>query len=241
MCWSAPTMSKIRIYVEPGKILDVVKIDDNDTVHKIKDVLRLREDSAVYVFDGKGSEYFCKVKEMRKNEVILIKENLSRKEKYQEKKIVLGFPLLKEEKIDFILQKATELGVYSFVPFVCRNSIQKNPSSLKLLRWEKIIIEAARQSGRLWIPGIDQAGSFQEVMDGKYEVKLVACAGKEKFNPGIVKNYKNILIIVGPEGDFSDSEFAVMNENGFLPVNLSMNILRVETAAIFAVGLLNFL
>ena len=232
-------MSKSRIYIGPDSIGDFLTLDDRDVIHKLKDVLRCKEGSDIYVFDGKGKEYIFKIKEIKKNTVVLGKVELSREENFKGRKIALGFPLVKEDKIDFILQKATELGVYSFIPFVCQRSINVKPSAKKLQRWQRIVIEAARQSERLWIPEIEEVLSFTELIAGDYKKKLVACAQGKEFNPAMLTEEKELLAVVGPEGDFSDSEYRVLGENDFQPINLSEHILRVETAAVFFVGMLN--
>ncbi|MBU0693685.1 MAG: 16S rRNA (uracil(1498)-N(3))-methyltransferase [Candidatus Omnitrophica bacterium] len=233
-------MSKIRVYIEPEKISEFIDLDEKGIIHKVKDVLRLKVNEELYIFDGKGREYLYEIKKLKNRSVLIEKKAIEKEQSLPEKKIILGFPFLKEEKIDFILQKATELGVFAFIPFICERSIRMVPSPNKLTRWKKIIIEAARQSERLWIPQIYDALDFKEIAKSNYKVKLVAAFHGSNLEEIINKEWKEILIIVGPKGDLTQPELAKLKENNFQFVRLSSHILKAETAAIFAVGLINY-
>lgn len=233
-------MSKIRIYVESKDLGDIVKVKDKAAVHKIKDVLRLKQGNFVYAFDGIGGEYLYKISRIERSAFILEKEKYNKREGSPKNKIILGFPLIKEEKIDFILQKASELGVFGFLPFVSRRSLQIKPSIAKIKRWKKIVIEAVRQSGRLWIPQIHKVESLAEITMKDYCLKFFTSIKGKKLETVFSKGANDILVIVGPEGDFTSSEVNILKIKGFLPLRLSSNILRSETAAVFAVGLISY-
>lgn len=236
-------MSKVRIYIEPKGIRDFVEIADREIIHKVKDVLRFVEGEDIYIFDGEGKEYVYKIEAVNKNSISLRKERLEREENPPLRKVILGFPLIKEDKVDLILQKATELGVFAFAPFMCEHSLRIKPSEAKIQRWQRIVIEAARQSIRLWIPQIYGVRGVDDIVKSGYKVKLAACyEGKnlgELINSEQLKE-SEILVVVGPEGDFSPLEYEVLDKNGFLRLKLSSNILRVETAAIFVAGLVSY-
>ncbi|UCG35530.1 MAG: 16S rRNA (uracil(1498)-N(3))-methyltransferase [Candidatus Omnitrophota bacterium] len=234
-------MSKIRIHIEPGKITDTVSLEEKEVVHKLKNVLRLKKDDELYVFDGKGEEYLYKIKNIVKGKIYIEKVGRERKEDIPARRIALGFPLTKEEKIDFILQKATELGALSFIPFNCERCVHKAPSAKRLERWEKIIIEATRQSGRLWIPELHPVMEFKDIVGMSFQVKLAASIKGTGAKRVIDTQWGHVLIIVGPEGDLSESEESLLRENNFNFIKLSEHLLRVETAAVFAVGLINHL
>lgn len=233
-------MSKIRIYVELKDLGDTVEVRDKAAVHKIKDVLRLKKGDSVYTFDGVGGEYLYKISRIGRSVFILDKEKYSKRKILPEDKIILGFPLIKEEKIDFILQKATELGVMGFLPFVCQRSLKIKLSVSKIRRWEKIVVEAVRQSGRLWIPRIHKVKSLDEITMKDYSLKFFASIKGRKLETVFNKGANDILIIIGPEGDFTSSEVNILKIKGFIPLRLSSNILRSETAAVFAVGLISY-
>ncbi len=229
-------MSKIRIFIEPQSIGDLVEITDKNIVHKISNVLRLKEKDSIYVFDGEGREYLYEIQRMEKKYFIIKKRKKGRDEPPPLVKLILGFPLIREEKVDFILQKATELGVDGFIPFICSRSLRVKPSESKVKRWRKIVIEAVRQSGRLWIPEVYSVLDFEEVIQQRFSLKLSASIEGENLQKVLNKRIKDILVVVGPEGDFSLKEQEELKVRGFKFIRLSDNILRTETAAMFATG-----
>jgi len=229
-------MSKIRIFIEPQSIGDLVEITDKNIVHKISNVLRLKEKDSIYVFDGEGREYLYEIQRMEKKYFIIKKRKKGRDEPPPLVKLILGFPLIREEKVDFILQKATELGVDGFIPFICSRSLRVKPSESKVKRWRKIVIEAVRQSGRLWIPEVYSVLDFEEVIQQRFSLKLSASIEGENLQKVLNKRIKDILVVVGPEGDFSLKEQEELKVRGFKFIRLSDNILRTETAAMFVTG-----
>ena len=234
-------MSKVRVYLQPKDIKDTVLLDDKDTLHKLKSVLRIKADDEIYVFDGQGQEYLYKVVSLKRNSIGLSQLKISRKEDIPQKRITLAIPLVKEERIDFILQKATELGVFSFIPFICQRSINKPPSSKKIERWNRIVTEAVRQSERLWLPKIKPVITFDELLQSDITVKL-ACSLKGVEAKHLVQDkWSDVLAVIGPEGDFAQEEERKFYDNDFKFIKLSPYLLRVETAAICAVALINHL
>jgi len=233
-------MSKVRVYIEPRNIKDLIEVSGRDTVHKLKNVLRLRKGQSLYVFDGKGREFLYKIESVEKKKVLLRKSSLCRENPGSGRKVVLAFPLTKESKIDIILQKSTELGVAGFIPYTCERSLKSELSASKLKRWSKIVMEAVRQSEALWPPFIGKVYSFKELLDSEYELKLAASIEGLRAEDIVDKNSEKALIVVGPEGDFSPSEYKSLKENGFKFISLSSNLLKVETAAVFSVGLIKY-
>ncbi len=233
-------MSKIRIYIEQERIKELVNVTDRGGVHKLCDVLRLKENDLIYVFDGKGKEYLYNIRNIDKRSVLIEKIKKEREEGPSTVKVVLGFPLMREDKIDFILTKATELGVDGFIPFISSRSLSAKPKETKLRRWHRIVIEAVRQCGRLWIPEISNVLEFDEVLRREFSLKLAASVNGMSPQEvlGVSKNIKDILVVVGPEGDFSFAEYEKLKSAGFKFLRLSENILRAETAAMFAIGVI---
>ncbi len=232
-------MSKIRIYIKPEKIGKVIVLTERDVIHKIRDVLRLKKGEAIYIFDGEGKEYIYKLEKLEKRTILAKREVESRKVIFPSERLTLAFPLVKEEKINFILQKSTELGIRGFIPFTCERSFKVGSCAKKLERWRKIIIEACRQSERLWIPSLQDIVDFKKVIAGDFKIKLAASIAGRKIQNAIDKE-GDILFIVGPTGDFSPREYKELEAKKFNPVNLSPHLLRTETAAVIGVGLVNY-
>lgn len=233
-------MSKVRLFYNKNEISGTIDIKDKETLHKANDVLALKNGEKVYLFDGEGTEYRYKITEGGRKSLTLEKEAVERTENEPYEKITLAIPLVKEQKIEFIIQKATELGIWNFQPFISERSIQGKPSAGKTERWEKIIQEATRQSERLWLPTINDTIDFNDLIEQDFSLKLAASIKGEKISDVAKDKYKRILIIIGPEGDFSAAECEKLKNNGFTFLKLSENILRVETASIAACGLIGF-
>ncbi|MDP8290230.1 MAG: RsmE family RNA methyltransferase [Candidatus Susulua stagnicola] len=233
-------MPKIRIYIEPKDINNFIEVKDLNIVHKIKNVLRLRKEDILYIFDGQGKEYLSQIEIIAKKSIIIKIDKLFADGVILNKKITLGFPLVKESKISFILQKATELGVNHFIPFVSERSLRGQISDNKIEKWKKIIIEAVRQSERLWIPTISKVLNFKEIIKSNNRVKLVTSVNGKKINTILNGKEEDVFVVVGPEGGFSSLENDQLKNNNFKFFNLSSHILRVETASLFSVGLINY-
>jgi 16S rRNA (uracil1498-N3)-methyltransferase len=233
-------MSKIRIYIEPEKVGDFIKIIDMGTVHKLKHVLRLTEGDEVFIFDGAGREYTAAIKYLQNDSITLRLGELSRAQESLAVKVDLIFPLTKEEKVDLILQKCTELGVNAFYPFIANRGLKIHPSDSKFTRWNNIVIEAARQSERLWLPTLHEPKSLDAIVAQNYDKKIFADFSGASFRGQLTKDCKSLLLAVGPEGDFSDSEKEYLTSCGFSAANIGKNILRLETAAIFFTGLATY-
>ncbi|MBP7088240.1 MAG: 16S rRNA (uracil(1498)-N(3))-methyltransferase [Candidatus Omnitrophica bacterium] len=233
-------MQRIRIYIKPASISDVISISDKNILNKLRNVLRLRKGHRINVFDGAGREFVYEIEELDRKYCSIRQKNILKKVKPLQKKITLAFPLVREEKLDFILQKSTELGVYEFIPFICERSLNIKCSEAKSERWKKIIREAARQSERLWLPQLNRIISFNDMISSEYDYKIVASASGDYFGGNFKGNNYSIIIVVGPEGGFSDSENQFLKDKHFKFVKLLENILRVETACIFSVGLVNY-
>lgn len=166
--------------------------------------------------------------------------------KIEDKEIILAIPLLKEQKMDLVLQKATELGVTKIIPVTMERSIVKLADSKevkKIDRWSKICKEASEQSKRNSIPVISNIMTLKELV--KEEGIKIVCSTIEKENNlkkflTEHKNYDKIIIVVGPEGGISSKEEEYLVSEGFTRVSLGKRIMRVETVPIFILSALNY-
>ena len=158
--------------------------------------------------------------------------------------VVLCIPLLKEQKMDYILQKATELGVNEIVPVILERSIIKldtEKEDKKIARWDKIVKEASEQSKRVDIPIIRRIHKLDEL---KYfnGLKLV-CSTVEKDNniKKVLRKAKDtIIFVIGPEGGISPKEEEKLNEMGYISTSLGSRIMRVETVPLYIMSVVNY-
>lgn len=219
------------------------KLKEDDIYH-ITRVMRMKENDLIEVVYEK-EVYLCSLT-FNNSEVNV---NLNKKlqtENSNNHEIVLIIPLLKEAKMDLILQKATELGVNKIIPVMMERSIvhlDSQRESKKIERWSKICKEASEQSMRVTIPVITEVKSLKDLdkIDG---LKLV-CSTIEKKNTIKMflhsnKSYDKINIVIGPEGGLSLKEEEYLKNIGFTPVSLGKRIMRVETVPLFILSVLNY-
>jgi 16S rRNA (uracil1498-N3)-methyltransferase len=224
-------------------------IDDPEEIRHIRKVLRLGEGDSVVLFDGEGKEYRASIAQVSPGRIILTlaPEGTSARAE-SPLRIVLGMALLKSSKFEWLLQKATELGVSEVLPFSSSRVIPRReagPSRVRLARWEKIVAGAAGQCGRSLLPRVHPPCSFEEVLEtDRGEALKIFLWEKEEtktLGDALTTTPPEIFLLVGPEGGFSDPEALRAQEAGFQPVRLGPRILRAETAAIAGVTLLQFI
>ena len=161
-------------------------------------------------------------------------------------RVTLGQGLPKSNKIDVIMQKATELGVAEIVPLITeRTMVKVRDEEKRITRWQKICREAAMQSSRIDIPKVCQVQSFRDFLltlaPGPLTLNLLPWEqGTQPIKSVLRENegVKNIVVLIGPEGGFSRAEAGVAKEKGFHLVSLGPNILRTETAAIAVLSMI---
>ncbi len=214
----------------------------DDDYHHIKNVMRMNvNDKIEVVFEKKV--YECIIKSEDYKTVEIDKElNIDLKDEIE---ITLVIPLLKEQKMDFVLQKATELGISKIIPYYAQRSIVKDISEKedkKIIRWSRICKEASEQSKRNTIPIITTVKRIEDLnLDG---VKLVCstCEKNENLKMFLQSQniYDKITIVVGPEGGLTSNEEQKFNSLGYKSVTLGNRIMRVETVPIFILSVLNY-
>lgn len=215
----------------------------NDDIYHIKTVMRMKENEKIIVV-YENIPYLCELENVNQNLTVSIKEQMEIK-KDKLPKITLIIPLLKEQKMDLILQKSTELGVYEIIPVILSRSIIKideKKESNKIDRWMRIVKEASEQSHRNEIPTITSIKKIEEL-----ELKdlNIVCSTRERAN-NIKYTLKNnsscdtINVVVGPEGGLTEKEEEILLEKGFEAVTLGTRIMRVETVPIYIMSVINY-
>jgi len=202
--------------------------------HHLVKVRRIKKGELVRITDGAGKnylaivEYIDRIKKLVR--VRIVSYNLDTELDF---KLGLGFALIKKPRLEFLLEKCTELGVAEFIPLICERSIVLKSEVEE--RWLKILKEAVKQSGRSRIPEIRKPLRLEKIEEiaQNYDTWLFGDINGEKLIPEINPE-GDILVIIGPEGGFTENEKKFLLSKGFLNVKLAKTILRAETAAISA-------
>jgi 16S rRNA (uracil1498-N3)-methyltransferase len=232
---------KVRIYLDKKLNLDLVLILEKEDAHYLTNVMRLREGDNLFLFNSKDGEFKGEItssdKKNTKVKLISKIENINKPGK-----ISLIFSLIKSSKLDYLIQKCTEVGIKSFFPVISEKSIAKN---LNIQRTEKIIKESCEQSNQLYLPAIHAVEKLEKKLKSLDKNSILFFADINSSNEKIeevLENNKNceFYLLVGPEGDFSLKERDLLNSmSNCIPISLGQNILRSETAAVVGLAILN--
>jgi 16S rRNA (uracil1498-N3)-methyltransferase len=218
---------------------DSVTIDQLQQVHHIKNVLCLKPAEVTEIFDEHSNLYRCQVKELLKHKVILKIIAKEKAKTVSQVKVTIACAIPKNFKIDDIIDKLTQLGVARIIPLITERVIVKLDDKKKELRnkrWEKIAQSASCQSKRNDFVILEPIQNFSDLIKSsqEYDLKIIpALCAKHRGLRQVLEgaNFKNIIVLIGPEGDFSDQEVIAAKACGFIPVSLGHLVLRVETAA----------
>ena len=232
---------KIRLYFSDKIYSDLIAPLTKDQSHYIKDVMRLKLGDNLSVFNTQG-EWNVTIEKYEKGSAY-IKILDKARDKENEKNIWLAFSPIKQNPLNFIIQKGTELGVQKFIPILSERTIVKE---VNLERVKKIIVEASEQSNRISVPEIKNLEPLKKFLSQfPKNGCLIFCDINCDKN-----NLKNILskkiegpvcVLIGPEGDFSEAERqSIIELDQACSLSLANNILRAETAAITAVSIVNY-
>jgi 16S rRNA (uracil1498-N3)-methyltransferase len=234
-----------RFFISPEQVIGQgITISGEDVRHIVK-VLRMKTGDELLLCDGKGTEYSVKIAQVNSTEITTEVMARSKREiRYPLVTLCQGLP--KSDKMDWIVQKSTELGVASIRPLVTERTIVKiRDEEKRVSRWQKIAREAAMQSNRPDIPAVGRIVSFNDFLRTlnselptllllPWEEGTTPIKGILRANPGIA----NIIVLIGPEGGFSVQEAEEAKEKGFHLVSLGQNILRTETAAMAVLSMI---
>lgn len=220
-----------------------LKLDKKDINHIIN-VMRLNVNDQIKLINN-GTIYDAIITKIEKNNVlyeIIKKEELKSLKDY---KVIIACSIIKEQKMDYLLQKATELGVDEIIPIISERTIVKvKQASSKIDRWNRIIKESVEQSHRVSIPIIKDIISLKELSNLEYSIKILCNTNEKSKNIKKVlqdsKKRDTIIIVVGPEGGFTDSEINYLENSGFISTSLGKNILRAETVPLYVLSVINY-
>lgn len=240
----------MRIYCPLENISkNSITILDRGQIRHLSRVMRLKVGGGLRIFDGQSREYECVISAIARDRVALAIQGVKKIAEDKSLSICLACAIPKKAKIDFIIEKAVELGVGRIIPLRTERTIVKiglEGVQRKLKRWQAIAREAAKQCGRVTLPVIEPVTPFKDAL-GKikeYDLSLIPNLGTDTQNINeIISNFKgrSIIIFIGPEGDFSESEIALSRAAGARGASLGDLTLKVDTAAIAVVSFLRFL
>jgi 16S rRNA (uracil1498-N3)-methyltransferase len=217
-------------------------ISDRDQIHQIAKVLRLKpEDTIIGIWQEK--EFLLKIIEICTQSIKLETiEELESSHKELNYYLRVLIPLLKGEKTEWVLQKCTELGVYEFQFVDLERSLKQSINwEHKLQRWQKIVTEAVEQSERVKIPIIKKPINLQDftIQDNELGIAFIERISDNPTPSLNTQNYKQISLLFGPEGGFTEQEKLLIKQKGFQTISLGARILRAETAIVVGSGLLS--
>ena len=230
-------MSNIRLFYRESLSLNLTATLDKSQSHYVNKVMRIRENEVFSLFNSSG-EWEVKFLGISKS---IVEFNVTKKLRQKEnfKELWLAFSPIKSNYFNFMIQKATELGVTKFLPIIFDRTIVRKINKERL---EKVIIEAAEQSNRIQVPNIEDSQNLNNFLDTN-DVDLIFTdlnSNKNKLDLKKLRN-KPICIVVGPEGDFSEKEREeILSYKGVQAIKINENILRSETAVISAISIINY-
>lgn len=218
---------KPRFYIPNLTLEGEHRISEEEFRHT--KVLRIQSGDEVNAVDGRGKLYSAIISMYKRNASITIKDIEAEEDKPKDGIILAVAPTKNIARFEWILEKATELGVINIIPLLCEHSER---DQLKPERLEKIIVSAMKQCKRLWIPELAPLTDFQSMLNHPSPNKFIAhCADQTRHSANELMKSTN-LVLIGPEGDFSDNEIELAINSGFKSLSLGANRLRTETAAI---------
>ena len=229
-------MSNIRLFFSKSLSLNLTDKLDKSQSHYVSKVMRLKEKEVFSLFNSSG-EWEVKILNISKS---IVQFNVTKKLRQKEnaKELWLAFSPIKSNYFNFMIQKATELGVTKFLPIIFDRTIVRKINRDRL---EKVIIEAAEQSNRLTVPLIEEPQKLKNFLSNDMDL-IFTDLNTANTKIDLKKlTAKPTCIIIGPEGDFSEREKEeILEFNGVQPIKINENILRSETAVISAISIINY-
>jgi len=224
--------------------------------HHARDVLRMRVGEKLVIFNGRGREITAEIVDLGGDQIGLKKLHEAETPPLR-CRIVLGQAIPKGKNMDLIMQKAVEIGAAEIAPIISDRTIvhvDSESAAQKQSKWQQIAVEAAKQCGQNWLPHVHAPRKISELFSAaaaaeSFDLQLIG-----SLQPGaqhlkkVLADYssehqrrpRSVLMLVGPEGDFTPAELALARRNGCQPITLGPIILRVETAAIYCLSILSY-
>jgi 16S rRNA (uracil1498-N3)-methyltransferase len=240
-----------RFYLPPEALNTPEPVISGPDANHIKNVLRLKPGQTIAVFDGQGNAYEAVIRTLSTDSVAISPGAAVRSEPNRPVEITLAQALLKSGKMDTLVRQITELGIARWAPFIAERSVPRpdpGRAGKKRARWETIAREAMKQCGRNRMPEVGGVAGFDDILEMTTDTDLSLIFYEAEKTPidllslsESMPRPKTLLIIVGPEGGFTESEIERAEAFNILRGSLGPRILRAETAALAAATLIQFL
>ncbi len=242
-----------RFYIPPSAWnLDSLTLGPEETHHCV-DVLRAREGDRVVVFNGLGVEATAEISRINENFVELRRQHYAKSPQLS-CEITLGQAIPKGKNMDLIVQKATELGVHAIAPLVSQRTVtqlDKREAGKKREKWQAVAVEAAKQCGQNWLPRVYAPQTPKSYFESGQRSSLMLIGSLQRdavHLKSVLADYvsnhgvkpSSVLVLIGPEGDFTPAESNLAKSWGCCPISLGPIVLRTETAAIYCLSVLSY-
>jgi len=242
-----------RFYISPENWNpDALSLSGSEA-HHARDILRMKRGDRAVLFNGRGREITAEIVDLTGDKLRLRKLHETEMSPLR-CRITLGQAIPKGKNMDLIVQKAVEIGVAEITPLISERTIvdlDAKEAEQKKAKWQQIAIEAAKQCGQNWLPTVHAPQKLKDFFShaGSFDLRLIGSLQPDAIHlKKILSDYtdqhrdrpENVLMLVGPEGDFTPAELALAKTHGCLPITLGPIILRVETAAIYCLSVLSY-
>lgn len=228
-----------RLYVDaPLNVGSRIELDD-EAAHYVRTVLRLKSGDAIVLFNGQGGEYHSRFSEVSRKNVRAEIEQFDARDIESPLRVNLGMGISRGDRMDWAVQKAVELGVAELTPLLTERCVAKLSDEKKQQRWQHwqhIVQHAAEQTGRTRLPALGGICHLYDWLDKPQGLKIVLDPYATQTLADLQPLERQVTLLSGPEGGFSDAEREIAVASGFVPVRMGPRILRTETAVISALS-----
>lgn len=238
-----------RFFIPKECIKGNIALVVGQEAHHILDVMRLKRGDKIITFDGTGKLYQGRILDTARRLVKLQIEAIAQDLSRSNFKITLIQALPKMNKMDYIVEKSTELGVDIIIPTQTARTIvrlDRQRQVARNMRWQRIATQAAKQCGRVTVPQLKDLTPWSDILPllNNYDLKLLAClSAKAERIKDILRaqnQFKEIALFIGPEGDFTPDEIRQACNSGCVAISLGKTVLKTDTAALSALAMINY-
>ena len=223
---------------------DIFELTADDSYHVTKVMRNKMGDKVEIVIDKEL--YICEIISLEKNVTVKKIEKIEQNSELP-CYVTIAQSLVKEQKMDLILQKSCELGVSEIIPINATRSVVKidKKETKKIERWNKILKEASEQSKRVVIPTVNQILDIKDLVNLEYDIKILCTVNEMSttIKRVLSKDLNNvkIILVIGPEGGFTDKEEELLINSGYISTSFGNRVLRTETASLYALSIINYI